>query len=694
MRECRLCNKKYKSERYATCWSCRMKNNKKEISDKIICSRCRINNIDEESKYLTCEPCRIRSISDRKRIKEALNKVDHKKIMMSPVIDIVKDMEKEADHYELKELFEMEKDGKLEYKGGGDRFDPHYLGGMWDGDGTITICGKEGSYILQVSFAQAFPKFLDEVQKVFGGKVYICKEPDKESCKQMYGYRVCGKEAFYILKVLEQGCIIKYNQVKLALEYIDLIDKPGMNEIRAEYSKQIRELNEHKYYEVEKPYERVCDSYIAGIFDAEGCVGVSIPKKSLVYIKISQRNDPNILYSIKYYLGYGSVDKDENIWYINDKNNRLDFMERLYPYLIVKSDQVRLAIEYYAEDILKEEKNKIFDSLQDHKHFSIKVPKSKIIRKNKLDDKKKKNIRKAKKAGVSVEIAVTSWNNGESNTNFGKSMTPERKNKIGKGIADAKRKYSDSDIEKMKQMVKEGLTYEEIGKLYGINRNTVSKHCNDKIKTMKDYDEFDASSVKSEVSVKSELSDIPANIKTSIGKRRIDDFGLCIEILMLKNTMSAVSVSKKYSSFKNKVNGEGITEDVVKNLWSGKSKLFKHEFTDDIEITYEKYLEIVAEKITNNKEKVVSGISNRSVTFDTVIEIMLLKGEDTGTNIGKMFTTKTGKSVPGNTVNKIWCGKTKLSEHEFTSDSKLNYDQYKKLVETSVKDLKKVKICK
>lgn len=690
MRECRLCSKKYKAERYATCWSCRRKNNKKYIGDKSICSRCRINEIEKSSKHLTCKPCRIRGVSDRKRIKEALSKVDHKKIMMSHVIGIARDMDEVADHYELKELFEMERDGKLEHKGGGDRFDPHYLGGMWDGDGTITICGKERSYILQVSFSQAFPAFLDEVQKVFGGKVYICKEPDKESCKQMYGYRVCGKEAFYILKVLEQGCIIKYNQVKLALEYIDLVDKPGMNEIRAEYSKQIRELNEHKYYEVEKPYERVCDAYIAGIFDAEGYVGVSLKNKRLDRIQIAQKNEPIVLSYIKEYLGYGKVDKTDIGWNVYTKSFRLDFMERVFPYLIVKSDQVRLAIIHCTEDILKEEKSKIFDSLQDHKHHSIKVPKSKIIRKNKLDDKKKKNIKKAKKAGVAVDIAVDSWNNGESNTNFGKVMTPERKNKIGKGIADAKRNYSDADIEMMKHMLKEGLTYEEIGKLYGIDRNTVSKHCNDKIKTMKDYDEFDASSVKSEVSVKSELSDIPANIKTSIGKRRIDDFGLCIEILMLKNTMSAVSVSKKYSSFKNKVNGKGITADVVKNLWSGKSELFKHEFTDDIEITYEKYLEIISQKITNNKERVVSGISNRSVTFDTVIEIMLLKGKDSANNIGKMFLTKKGTSIPANTINKILSGKTKLSEYEFTSDSKLNYDQYKKLVETSVKDLKKM----
>lgn len=154
--------------------------------------------------------------------------------------------------------------------------------------------------------------------------------------------------------------------------------------------------------------------------------------------------------------------------------------------------------------------------------------------------------------------------------------------------------------------------------------------------------------------------------------------------------MRSVSVSKKYSSFKNKVNGKGITADVVKNIWSGKSKLFTHEFTNNIKITYEKYLEIISQKNTNNKERVASGISNRSVKFDTVIEIVLLKGKDSAKNIGKMFFTKTGKPVPSDTVNKILSGKTKLYEHEFTDDSKLNYNQYKKIVETSVKDLKKM----
>lgn len=684
MRECKICDKKYKSEKYATCSECRRKNNKKEISDKIICSRCRINDIDESSKYLTCEKCRERGVLDRKRIKDALIKVDYKKIMMSPVIDIAKNMNKIADHYELKELFEMDRDGKLEHKKEEDKFDPYYLGGIWDGDGTITICGKDGSYILQVSFSQAFPSFLDEVQKVFGGKVYICKKPDKESCKQLYGYRICGKEAFYILKVLEKGCIIKYNQVKLALEYIDLVNKNGMNDIREKYSREIRDLNKHKYYEVDKPYEKINDAYIAGLFDAEGCICVSLKNKRLIRIKISQKNEPNVLYFIKEYFGYGEVDKKNSIWYVLTKSFRLDFMKRVYPYLIVKSEQVRLAIKYYTKGITKEEKSEIFDLLQYHKHNSIEVPKSNIIKKNELDNKKKINIKKAKKAGLSVSIGVNSWNNGESNTNFGKPMTIERKNKIGKGIAYAKRNYSDSDIEIMKNMVKEGSTYEEIGKLYGIDRNTVSKHCNNKIKSMKDYEEFDTSSIKSEV------FDIPANIKTSIGKRRIDNFELCIEILMLKNTMSAVSVSKKYSSFKNKVNGKGITADVVKNIWSGKSKLFTHEFTNNIKITYEKYLEIISQKNTNNKERVASGISNRSVKFDTVIEIVLLKGKDSAKNIGKMFFTKTGKPVPSDTVNKILSGKTKLYEYEFTDDSKLNYNQYKKIVETSVKDLKKM----
>lgn len=687
-RPCRLCSKEYKDTRYATCSSCRRNKNKKDDGIKR-CSRCRKVEIVAGSKFKTCEGCREDAKKNRIKKMEAKSKIDDVDIMSSPVTDSIKSSETDMSHIEMKELFQKHDDGELELKPKTEEFDPFYLGGMWDGDGTVTICGnKEAGFVLQVSFSQAIPQFLHRVQANFGGKVYMCKEPDKDVCKQMYGYRVCGKASIPLLKVLEKGCIIKYNQVKLALEYISLIDKPGKVDQREMYCRMIRKLNEHEYYEVEKPYERVCDAYIAGIFDAEGYIGVSNVKNTLRAITISQRNDPVVLSYIKEYLTYGKVDKKDDMWIVYDKVGRINFMKLVEPYIMIKLDQVTFALKHCEDDHTKDDKHALVSLLQTEKHRSIVVPRSRIIRKNKSDDVIKNRLKKARKAAISAKTAVKSWNNGEKNSNYGKKMSVDRKNKMGRAIADAKRSYTDDDMEMMKQLVKdEGYTYAKLAEMYGIDRHTVSSICRGIIKPLKQYEEDIESTEEEEISDSDEEDTfikklvIPDDIKTSIGKRRIDDFSLIIDILLLKNKMPSTHVVKKYNWYKNPINAKKITTDVVKNIWSGKTELYEHEFREE-KITYDQYLEIKENKITNKRGQINGGISNRSVTFETAIDIIMLKGTAIAKNIGKKFTKKDDNPVPENTVTKLFTGKTKLYEHEFTNDCLISYKEYLNIINT------------
>jgi hypothetical protein len=66
---------------------------------------------------------------------------------------------------------------------------------------------------------------------------------------------------------------MKYHQANNCLKFINLVGKVNMNTQKSELCLKNTMLNNHQI-DVEKPYERLCDEYLTGLFDAEGCVGI------------------------------------------------------------------------------------------------------------------------------------------------------------------------------------------------------------------------------------------------------------------------------------------------------------------------------------------------------------------------------------------------------------------------------------
>ena len=87
--------------------------------------------------------------------------------------------------------------------------------------------------------------------------------------------------------------------------------------------------------------------------------------------------------------------------------------------------------------------------------------------------------------------------------------------------------------------------------------------------------------------------------KTSIGKRNlnIDEY---IEIICWKekqkngNNLEGKKIfSTTLSLYLSKLWNKKVTNDIIKNIWSGRTQLFSFEFIDK-SISYEKYLEIIS----------------------------------------------------------------------------------------------------
>ena len=88
---------------------------------------------------------------------------------------------------------------------------------------------------------------------------------------------------------------------------------------------------------------------------------------------------------------------------------------------------------------------------------------------------------------------------------------------------------------------------------------------------------------------------IDPKIATSIGKRSLETHEY-IDILLwkIKKNNNELLDSKKITSTKlaNKLSNQfnkNITNDIIKNIWSGRTKLFDFDFKNQNKISYEEY---------------------------------------------------------------------------------------------------------
>lgn len=500
---------------------------------------------------------------------------------------------------EYKEIDYVKSDYKLNYK---------YLGGLIDGDGTICIGKAKDGYCLQVLFAQTNIEIMYVLQSMYGGRVYKRMKKKNESDKREYKFRVCGNEARKILTDLENGSILKLKQVKLAIEYLELINKPDIVVDKESYYKKIQELNLSKNKEnIHLPYDSFTDEYMTGLFDSEGCICVTGTSYGTVSVGIAQKSNVLILNKFKERYGYGRIyeNKSKNIkptqWIVSDRESINKLLKILIHYSFIKSKQVESALNI-SENVLTYKKGSrvsdddillrksLKDIIQRDKHDSIEIDVDIIADNN---SKHTIKVKKSKIIKKSVVNTVTSMMKKDEHGGYnkGSKMSIEHRANISKAQK-SNGKLSDNDIEYILSN-QNSMMKQDLAKKFGVSRQYISRII--KESKLSDSERLMKNDMRKKMlkEKKDTLSDeeYKTFFKQLSGiERRSIDFDTIIEILKLKGTIGVMKLTRAKKFLKK--DGKPISRDMISNIWTYRTKLYEHEF-DGKDITYEEYLDMV-----------------------------------------------------------------------------------------------------
>jgi hypothetical protein len=247
---------------------------------------------------------------------------------------------------------------------------------------------------------------------------------------------------------------------------------------------------------------------------------------------------------------------DDEKWCIGKKSEWLYFLKTVEEYLIVKKEQVEYAIKYIEEDN-KEKKNQLILKLQEVKHRSDDIDKTILDIYNVEDTIKKTNAKKLSMIMNSLVNKKENWNVGEDNPNYGKKLSEEVREKMGKSISlSKKRKLSDEDIDKIRDLKNSGRKQIDIAKEFGVNREIIRRIWNNIMIKKSEI-------LEGEKAVKKESSNIPSVLRMSIKKRKVI-FEIAVQIMLKKGYDYSTEVVKDFVG-KGR-NEENVSIDTIKNF--------------------------------------------------------------------------------------------------------------------------------
>ena len=233
---------------------------------------------------------------------------------------------------------------------------PSYIAGFIDGDGCIFIRKIKDGYQSGITIAQSRTNILQVMKYHFGGSITTTTsrnsnknddEITKNTKRNQFNYVVRSNQYNLLLNYIKYNLILKQNQIKCLYDFSKLCNKLNKDDEKDEIYKMCSSFNNKTTKPEENSFDfsRLNIMYIAGLFDAEGCIYINKNNYNKFYVKITQKNNPIILHKIKEYFGYGNI-YDNNCFKIENKKCCVDFIEKVKPYLIVKYNQANLFIKF------------------------------------------------------------------------------------------------------------------------------------------------------------------------------------------------------------------------------------------------------------------------------------------------------------------------------------------------------------
>ena len=507
--------------------------------------------------------------------------------------------------------------------------DPSYIAGFIDGDGTIFIRKIKDGYQSGISLTQSRTNILQILQYHYGGTIAIPSNIltediinedgfyHKYNKRNSYTLIVRSNEYKYLLNYILDKIILKKEQIDSLLKFQKMVNKLDYTGEKENLCEICLNFNKNKDL-INYDYSMLNIEYIQGIFDAEGHIFVSYKKDSIgeikfskgVYMKITQKNHPQIIKEIHKFLGFGKT--DDYVYYVDNFEDCLKLIQLLKGGLIVKYNQIIAFEEYLNSRLEKTEK------YNDEIHFKrkelykiINMEKHQIEVYDKLENNKEEFNNKVlldlEKINIKKEITKKDFYlqksiamSGENNPNYGHSLSNEHALNISLATTIAKRAQNPNlTNEKIREIysLKGTLQQQIVAEKYEMNREMIRRIWN---RTIIPTDDADFLSQKTELVSKkvTENNSLTFEQKTSLGKRALSSEQY-LEIIKWKIKKEAGELlenkkifSTKLADYLSKLWDVKVTNDMIKNIWSGRTKLFDFEFNGN-DISYEQYLNII-----------------------------------------------------------------------------------------------------
>jgi len=225
-----------------------------------------------------------------------------------------------------------------------------YFAGFLDGDGCISM-SKE--YLICVGVSQScdsqIPLVIEYLQYRYGG----CLSSTKRNARTAHIIRVSGLSSVPILTNMATNSILKTGQAEIALHCFggEVSKEDIYNQLaNCKLLESYQRVNAREYT------DRLTLPYIAGIFDAEGCITFD----GSIRVKLAQRSSPSLLGMIhEFFGGRGSVENNDYIvWHAADAASVLELIE---PYLVYKRDQAICALKIREYSTIHVQKRTVDD---------------------------------------------------------------------------------------------------------------------------------------------------------------------------------------------------------------------------------------------------------------------------------------------------------------------------------------------
>lgn len=375
---------------------------------------------------------------------------------------------------------------------------PSYIAGFIDGDGCLYIRKIKSGYQTGISIAQCRTNILQILKYHFGGSITATKSRnnksidtidddrnyDKYNIRNQYNLMIRSNEYEILLNYLNGSFITKDHKHQCLCKFSKYVNIPNHNEEKEIIFNEY--LNKETVIADDLYLNRLNLEYIAGLFDAEGCIFINKNNYNKFYISIVQKNNTLLLHKIIQYLGFGNIN-EEYRFKIYNKKDCLVFLSLIKDLLIVKYNQSVAFIEFLTTDnanikenmykICNEEKHQIeaFEDLNQTntgKDMYLKTLELKQMKRQLCKEIINKQIYKEKAFKMK----------GIGNHNFGKKLSEETKAKMSNSIKLSKRTITDETIIKVQSLIKDGHKNIDIQNMLDLPRHTITRIKNGKIK--------------------------------------------------------------------------------------------------------------------------------------------------------------------------------------------------------------------